>query len=413
MWYDCYAGKSLQAQVIDGVVRAAPRCMRGNHGVAYLSVPQLALSVPIQGMGYVAITPAKQRLSLLDTHPNYAQIWLRTWVCVRQRGLGCAHVAWACSVQPGHAIDYINPFGAVRAARTGPFGVDCSHPLCYHRLNASMIVLPQQVVPISLAVVDVQPVNTSLIPATPNYTFKVSGIMVETDNDRPGVDFQYVVVPRCQTHASFHIVVARYPWESYPTLHHNHTMAISPFYIDTCDSSTMRRDGFMPADPTSLHHAGFLSRMRGSRRSSPAATMNLRYDSLCCGSQAAPMGHRDWNGQDNHNFLKDWTNTTTPGSNATYPPGWGNKPVTWVSFSDARAACHWAGGRLPHEWEWQYAAQGNTGHQYPWGQAFQPDCVPVQDTGRVLRGPDDVDAHPCGASPFGVLDVVSDVQAAS
>jgi iron(II)-dependent oxidoreductase len=58
--------------------------------------------------------------------------------------------------------------------------------------------------------------------------------------------------------------------------------------------------------------------------------------------------------RDDHNFLKDWRN-------GTYPDGWANKPVTWVSLEDARAYAAWAGKRLPHEWEWQYAAQGTDG----------------------------------------------------
>ena len=35
--------------------------------------------------------------------------------------------------------------------------------------------------------------------------------------------------------------------------------------------------------------------------------------------------------------------------------------------------------------------------------------VPVPDHGRTMRGPDAVDAHPGGASPFGVLDLVGNV----
>jgi len=53
---------------------------------------------------------------------------------------------------------------------------------------------------------------------------------------------------------------------------------------------------------------------------------------------------------DDHNFLKNWNGNQ-------FPSGWDRKPVTWVSLDDARAYAQWAGKRLPHEWEWQYAAQ--------------------------------------------------------
>jgi iron(II)-dependent oxidoreductase len=106
--------------------------------------------------------------------------------------------------------------------------------------------------------------------------------------------------------------------------------------------------------------------------------------------------------EDDHNFLKDW-------KNGNYPDGWANKPVTWVSLEDGRAYARWAGKRLPHEWEWQYAAQGSDGRLYPWGEQWDPAAVPVPDKGRVLRGPDDVSAHPRGASPFGVEDLTGNV----
>jgi len=105
---------------------------------------------------------------------------------------------------------------------------------------------------------------------------------------------------------------------------------------------------------------------------------------------------------DGLNFLRDWKNTT-------YPDGWGNKPVTWVSIEDARAYGHWAAKRLPHEWEWQYAAQATDGRRFPWGNEWSPTAVPAPDTGRTLRGPDDSAAHPSGASPFGVMDMVGNI----
>lgn len=153
-------------------------------------------------------------------------------------------------------------------------------------------------------------------------------------------------------------VDVQYPWEDTPRRFHEHPMHMQSFYIDKFPVTNAEFKTFLDA-----------TRYRPG---------------------------------DDLNFLRDW-------KDGRYPSGWENRPVTWVSIEDARAYALWAGKRLPHEWEWQYAAQGIDGRVYPWGNDWDASAVPVPDKSRTMRGPDPVDAHPKGASQFGVMDLVGNI----
>jgi formylglycine-generating enzyme required for sulfatase activity len=84
-----------------------------------------------------------------------------------------------------------------------------------------------------------------------------------------------------------------------------------------------------------------------------------------------------------------------------------NHPVVKVTFNDAQAFCQWLGKRLPSEEEWEKAARGTDGRDFPWGNLWDNTRANVRLSG--LRSTVTVGSFAAGASPYGVEDMSGNV----
>jgi iron(II)-dependent oxidoreductase len=174
----------------------------------------------------------------------------------------------------------------------------------------------------------------------------------------PAADYEFVVQGMPIEGGNDVGVDVQYPWEDEARRYHHHGLHIDAFYIDRSLVTNAQFKVFL--DATNYH----------------------------------PV--------DEHNFLKHWVG-------GSFAPGAADEPVVFVSIEDAHAYAQWAGKRLPHEWEWQYAAQGPGKLAYPWGNVFSIAMVPGVNKSRSVTHPEPVGLHPQAASPFGVLDLVGNV----
>ena len=102
-------------------------------------------------------------------------------------------------------------------------------------------------------------------------------------------------------------------------------------------------------------------------------------------------------------------------------PAWDepNAPREAVSWYEAVAFCRWLGDRLgypislPTELQWERAARGTQGFEYPWGEGYRAGYANCQETdqsspyhvGRTTA----VGIYPQAGSPEGVLDLAGNV----
>lgn len=99
---------------------------------------------------------------------------------------------------------------------------------------------------------------------------------------------------------------------------------------------------------------------------------------------------------------KDWIENN-------FADGKEDHPVINVSWYDAANFCEWAKKKLPTEKQWEKAARGETGNEYPWGNEFQKNFANLAPKAGSKNSITAVGSYPNGATALGVHDLVGNV----
>jgi formylglycine-generating enzyme required for sulfatase activity len=178
--------------------------------------------------------------------------------------------------------------------------------------------------------------------------------------------------------------------------HPRHTMSLPAFHIDTFEVGNAQYKAFVHA----------------TQRAAPPMWDEIGY--ALTEAQLKAKGEAELRALATDVFRLDMdTRTMSPDALLTeivkVQHAFDNYPAGGMSWFDAYAYCAWRGARLPTEAEWEKAARGADGREYPWGNDWDPKRAGTGDDVGEEEGFSPAGSFPQSASPYGVHDMAGNV----
>jgi len=155
---------------------------------------------------------------------------------------------------------------------------------------------------------------------------------------------------------------------------------------------------------------------RGPSDERPAHTVNLPAFSIdrnkITNQEFAPFlnakGLKSGEGEDYYDWDDNDARIHRRDGRFTVDAGFERHPAVEVGWFGAHDYCAWRGKRLPTEAEWEKAARGTDGRQYPWGN--EPPNPASAVYGRPYNSTEQIGGKPAGVSPYGAHEMIGNLR---